>query len=186
MTMISPKNPLGSKASLYLTKEPKNGSIHLIPDEETLEFYPTGYTKVGNDGKARQDVLKEIWNLSVSRRTENMLYPLGNNGYNIRLVHQYDNPKDSDALYVVIESPNINSQLSHLDGIDIGWCPMRISKEVHKNLGMIRGGRILKIRAEFHKKYYTAKVIFGYGKSGIISTDLGENSRFIDIMDEIG
>lgn len=183
--MISHKDsPLGAKTRLYLKKESKNGSILLIPEEQTLEFYPVKYTKTGDIPISHQHVLQQIWDIAVSKQTENCIYPLDDVRYNIRLV-KFNSTKDPYKMRVVVKSPVPGSILSHLDGLDIGYCPMRISKEVHENLSMFNSGRILKIRAEFHKKYFTAKVIFGYGKSRLINTDLNESNRFFDMAEEI-
>jgi len=182
-----PTNPLDSKASLYLKKLNKNGAIHLKPLEQTLEFYPAGYTKSGRRGHSRQNVLQQMWELAVSLGTEDSLYPFDRISHNIRLVHTRSNPKDPHAMYVVLESPTPGSSLGHLDGRDIGWVPQRISEQIHKNEDMIMGGRILKIRSKFHEKYYTAKIILGYGKnSNIVGSDMGQSTRFADMMEEIG
>jgi hypothetical protein len=73
-----------------------------------------------------------------------------------------------------------------MDKNDIGWCPKRISQQVFRNIDIVKGGRILRIRANYHEKYYTAKVIFGYGDgTTLVGSGLGESTRFIDIAEEM-
>lgn len=186
MTRIPTNNPLGGKAHLYLEKQPSKGSIHLKPREETLEFYPAGYTKVSPlNGKNRQSTLQSLYEIAVHHKAENILYPFDEFPYTLQLAHQRNNPKDPHAMYVVLRSPVPGSMIGHLDGCDLGYVPMRISEEVHKHMDLFNGGRILKIRANFHKKYYTCKVIFGYGQAFISSGDFGQTTRFIDLADEL-
>lgn len=179
------ENPLGSKACIYLEKKAKNGAIHLKPEKYTLEFYPTGCTKYSPSLNGAQVALKALWNLAVVLRTEDQLYPFKKIDHNICLVHQRDNPEDKHAMFIVLVASTVGNLMYKLDGLNIGWCPKCISKQIYENLSIIKGGRILKVCSVFHKRYYTAKVVFGYGESELIGIDLGESTRFIDIMDEI-
>lgn len=181
--------PLGGIGKLYLEKKNSQGAIHLKPEEKTLELYPAGYTKNSSrDGNNRQAALKSLYEIAVNMGTQDMLYPFEEVPHNIKLVHQRNNPKDPYAMYVVIDAPVPGSMLGHLDGRDLGYVPLKVSEHVHKHGligGLITGGRILKIRANFHSKYYTCKVIFGYGDSPIGCSDFGQTTRFVDLVDEL-
>lgn len=184
--MTAKKSPLDSLAPLYLVKQSSTAGIQLDVNEHTLEFYPRGYTKFSDrDCAPRQHTLKKLWELAVSLRKEAELYPFGAVQHNIRLVPDVANPKDRHALHVVLEAPYKGSRLQHLDGFDLGYVPLRISKPIKRNIDMINGGRILKVRANWHKKFYTVKVMIGYNEKFKTLTDIGDTIRFTDMMDEM-
>lgn len=170
---------------MYLVKSSKHAGIYLNPDECTLELYPKGYTQLSyKDARPRQVTLKKLWEQAVMMGTENQLYPFGTISHTISLVPDPNNSYDKNALQVILHWNPIET-FPNLNGKDLGFIPSRISEVVNKNLEMISGGRILKVRANWHKKYYTAKVILGY--NGVLEEFSGQGSsvRFLDIMDEI-
>lgn len=181
------KSPLAELGVSYLIKDSAHAGILLDPDNYTLEFYPKGYTQVSDrDNRNRQLTLKAVWELAVTMGKEEMLYPFESVQHNIKLIHDRHNTVDKHAVRVILECPFNGSRLQHLDGMDLGFVPQRISKQLCARLSMINGGRILKIRANWHKRYYTAKVILGYEGKFSTFTDFGDTVRFTDIMDEIG
>ena len=184
---ILTKNPLGSYGKIYTVKKNSNASIYLNTDAKTLEFYPVGYTKHSDkDYLPRQNTLKYLFEQAVSINTEQQSYPLDSIPYNLKLVHIHDNASDQYALRVVIDCPHVDSKLHHLDSKDIGWSPKRISRNLTLGNNMITGGRILKIKNNWHNKYYTCKVIFSYGINSPFRNNNSECIvRFINIMDEM-
>jgi hypothetical protein len=177
---LEAETPLGSLARLYLKKTSSNAGILLDPETYTLEFYPAGYTQISKRDKvSRQIIYQKLWEKAVSDRQEDETYPLSQTKHVLKLVYDPYNSKDTNAVQILIGLPNS----CDLD-IDLGFIPKRISKVVRKNIDMFSGGRILKVRANWHKKYYTAKVILGYNDV-FATTEDSYTERFIDMMDEI-
>jgi hypothetical protein len=177
-------SPLGIHSSAYRVKTSEKGSILDNPDLGLLEFYPAGYTKPDKDGQSRQEVYQAMYEDAVTRSKEEQLYPLGKDSHDIILVPDFENPYDKNAMAVRLVVFNDSDPLYKYNGADIGFVPMKISAVLAPNRGMIKQGRILKVRNAVHAKYYSAKVVLSYGNQKFSSLDLTSNIRFTAIMEE--
>lgn len=177
-------SPLGELSVSYLKKDSKHAGILLKPDEFTLEFYPKGYTQFSQrQGVKRQENLEKLWQLAVSIKREDTLFPFEGIPHTVELVPEPNNPKDPHALVVQLKAPFTGNKLEFADEFDLGYVPARICKNLKWK--MFTGGRILKLRTNWHKKYYTAKVVLGYNNVFQGMSDYGDTSRFIDIAGEM-
>lgn len=177
-------NPLGEYGHLYLEKKNSQGAVHLIPDKQTLEFYPTGYTKYSAYNAApRQQCLEKLYKLAVTMDTEEGLFPFQGSAHNVVLKPVNDIDEDKYAIRVILTGLG---RMEAFQDVDLGWVPKRISRALRPGIRLIRNGRILKIRKDWHDKYYTCKVIFSYGDTDtLLVHDQDMPSRFTDIMEEI-
>lgn len=188
-SILTPKrtmNPsvLGSLSEFYRTKSQQRGSILDLPDRGQLELYPAGYTKPSErDNCSRQDIYKELWQAAVVLNTENESYPLGKKGHNIILIPDPSNEHDPNAIHVILQTAE-GTPLSHLNGKDLGYVPKKINIQILQNMNMINGGRILKVRSKFHEKYWTAKIVLGYGDMTFSAVSKTTLNRFAAILDE--
>ncbi len=184
MNQLTKNSVLGNQSSLYLTKSNERGSILDMPSKGLLELWPAGYTHPSNrDNQSRQSVYADLWERAVVDCTENDLYPFGKEGHNIVLEPDPNNEHDGNAIHVVFKAAP-GSPLAHLDGRDLGFIPKKINTMILKNMDMINGGRILKVKSNFHKKYYTAKVILGYNDTTFSPLSKSTINRFRAILDE--
>lgn len=178
------KSPLGSQSQFYEVKTKQNGGIQDTPTKGTLEVYPAGYTKFSEkDDEHRQDLYQKLWEESVTSHSEEKLFPFGKKDHWIELVPNPENKFDPNAIHVVFRATP-ESPLAQLNGRDMGFIPMKISKMLKKNIKLINGGKILKVRSNFHKKYYTAKIVLGYGDTTFSSLDKTTMARFTAILNE--
>lgn len=178
---MDPKNsPLGNKSLAYLTAKPESASILLKSREQTLEFYPAGYTKPSSFMRVSRQVNYMLaYELAVSNNREDKLYPISSSDYELEIRH-VENSHDKYACLIVYK-PN---ESSHLASWDLGYVPKRISKEICQNLNLINKGYILKVKANFNKRLYGCKVIFGYGNTFKAEDNSDLYSRFVDILED--
>lgn len=182
--MTTSRKLLSSLSPFYTLPNPKNAGILLKPIFKTLEFYPRGYTEMSiKDGINRQDTLKYLWDLSVFNSTEEEDFPFSQLDHNIVL--ECINFLIPNCIRITIQSSNPQSRFFPLHNRELGWVPQRISRVLSQNLDMITGGRILKIKANWHKKYYTSKIILGYDGKFQACGGRKDGARFSNIMDEI-
>lgn len=176
---------LGDVSKYYQTKTQEGGGILDEPHSGKIEMYPAGYTKPSNrDNRPRQSVYQALWETAVSQSKESELYPFGIEGHNVEIIHDPNNPHDKNALHLILRVGE-NSKLPRtLDGADLGFIPKKINQQILKKVDEIHGGRILKVKANFHGKYWGAKVVLGYGNTTFNALAPTELGRFRGIMDE--
>jgi len=178
---------LGHASQLYRSKRNETGSILDSPEKGLLELYPAGYTKPSNrDGQSRQELYKALYEIAVSKGAEGNLYPFEKDTHNITLLPDPSNPFDEHAVHLILEVSNVNSPLYHLNGRDLGFIPKKINQNILRGIDIFNGGRILKVKCNYHKKFYGAKVILAYAdthfdaRPGMVMS----LSRFADILEE--
>ncbi len=180
-------SPLGSASQLYRTKKNETGSILDMPDKGLLELYPAGYTKPSNrEGISRQELYKQLYELAVALGTEDHLFPFKKSSHNIRLLHDPLNPYDINAIHLILEVTDDEDPLKKLKGRDLGFIPKRINQNILRGFKLINGARILKVKCNFHKKFYGAKIILAYGNTHF-NTRIGGSmslNRFRDILED--
>lgn len=181
---------LGDKSALYRTKTQEGGGILDNPEEGTLEFYCAGYTKSDPKGFNRQDWHKKLYAAAVKRGTENKLYPLSVEEYQITIVHDPTNTFDPNRAALRILFRPISEKLKKVftgapEVVELGFVPARINMNVLKNMDMVNSVQILKTRVGFHEKYCTTKVVLAYGHNRSGSKKLPSASRFMGILDEV-
>lgn len=182
MTLTN-QSPLGSASQFYQVKKQSQGSILDIPNKGLLELYPAGYTKMSyRDNISRQDTYKRVYELAVQNTVEDQLFPFGKDDHNIELVPDPESPYDTNAIHVILRTSG--GPLAELNGKDLGFIPRKINQNILQHIELIHGGRIYKVRANFHKKYYTAKVVFGYGANTFGKLSLSSMARFASILEE--
>lgn len=161
---MTTKSPLGDASSIYQTKKQETGSIFDRPSLGLLELYPAGYTKPSErDGHNRQETHNTLWSLAVHGKVEDNFYPFEKNNHSVILIPDVGNKFDPHAINLILQVTDINSPLYCLDGKDLGFIPMRISKYISRNKNMIHKGMILKVKSNFHKKFCGTKIMFTYG-----------------------
>jgi hypothetical protein len=180
---------LGSQSQLYREKRAETGSILDIPEKGLLELWPAGYTHTSNKGDYhRQDVYKMLWEAAVSHSVEDHLYPFGKDNHKVIVEHDPTNNFDENALQVYLVTTDCTPFVIPKPGmpnkLDMGFIPKKINKIVLKNIDMLNSGRILKVRANFHKKYWTAKVVFGYNETTFSPLSVVTMNRFSAILEE--
>ena len=181
----SSPSPLGAQSSAYRVKTSEKGSILDNPELGLLEFYPAGYTKPDKMGGSKQDIYKALYETAVSRNKEAQLYPLGKDTHNVLLIPEFDNPHDPNAMIVRLTGFDDDKELAQWSSRDLGYIPMKISKVLAPNRGMITQGRILKVRNAVHGKYYSAKIVLSYSNEDIFSPmDITSSRRFSFILEE--
>lgn len=172
-------SPLGDKSMLYLEKTKSRGSIQDHPDEGYIEFYPSGYSHSSRrDNENRQVVQQAIYQAAVSYHTEAQEFPFEKIDHSVYLLPDVENPVDPNAMWVILDAPN----LRNCHNRDIGFVPAEIAQALKENINRITAGRIYKVRADWHKKFYTCKVVLYYGKIPV--TDDPSLGRFADIIME--
>jgi len=180
-------SPLGSASQLYRTKKNETGSILDQPERGLLELYPAGYTKPSNrDNCSRQDLYKQLYELAVSLGTEEHLYPFEKDSHNITRLHDPRNIHDMNAIHLILDIASIQSPLLFLSGRDMGFIPRRINANIIIRMKLINGIRILKVKCNFHKKFYGAKVVIAYGNTSFNPRIGGSMSldRFTNILED--
>lgn len=180
-------SPLGHASQLYRTKRNETGSILDVPEKGLLELYPAGYTKPSNrDSLNRQDVYKQVYESAVMKGVESNLYPFEKDSHNIILLPDPNNPYDTNAIHLILEVKDTSSPLYDLNGRDLGFIPKKINQNILQGMEIINGGRILKVKCNFHKKFYGAKIVFAYGETNWCSRPGGTMSlsRFSDILED--
>jgi len=188
MTTIKRTSPLGSASNIYLVKSNEHGAILDQPAKGLIELYPAGYTKPDRDGESRQKSYGIIYNTAVSLETEENLYPFKKETHKLVLLPDPLNPFDARAIHIILRANN-KSPLHRLDGADLGFIPKKINTYILNALTnpdkvQLLSGRILKVKANFHKKYYSAKVIFPYGGNSFDRASTISLSRFSHILEE--
>lgn len=177
-------SPLGDLSKLYLTKSSSGGGILDVPSRGIIELYPAGYTKPSNrDGCTRQHVHKALWEFAVSKNMEETAFPFGQGSHHITLLHDPDNQFDKNAIHLILNTP-VDSILRPLHGKDLGFIPMRINAQLLKNIETIGSGRILKVKSNFHHKYYAAKIVLAYGNTSFDPPSTRSLSRFSAILED--
>jgi len=175
---------LGDASQLYQVKSNAQGAILDQPERGLLELYPAGYTKPSNrDNVSRQEVFKSIYELAVSKGIEENSYPFEQNTHNITLLPDPANPFDKNAIHLILNAPK-GSPLNFLNGKDLGFIPKKINTNILRNIELINGGRILRVKCNFHKKYYGAKIIFAYGPNTFEPASTLSLSRFSAILED--
>lgn len=183
LTRLANESPLGDASQFYQVKKQSQGAILDIPDKGILELYPAGYTKPSNrDGISRQETYQLIWEAAVQLQSEEELFPFGKDNHNVRLLHDPENPYDKNALHLILEAKD--GPLVALNGRDLGFIPKKINQNVLRGINLIHGGRIFKVRSKFHTKYYSLKVVLGYGANTFSKLSVTSLSRFAAILEE--
>lgn len=182
---ITTKSPLGDRSQLFSDEASRKKGILDIPNEGLLQIYPRGYTKPSprDDGHNRQIVHEFLFHHAVVLKTENDIYPFENHAHTLELIRDLKNPKDRFAINIIMHAPH--GLLKDIDGADLGFVPKEISAVICKNIDMITGGKIYKVRSNWHKKYYSAKVVLFYGQTIPECTDLNNLQRFSDLLTEV-
>lgn len=179
------ESPLKDASVLYQTKKSERGSILDVPAKGTLELYPAGYVHFSErDQTRRQDLHQAIWERAISvGSNDGDLYPFNRKTHRIELVPDPSNAYDEHAVHVILRTRS-DGVLDGLDGRDLGFIPKKISKYIAQNILMFNGGQILKVRANFHKKYYTTKIILGYGNTTFTNMSRTSINRFKSILEQ--
>lgn len=176
-------SPLSSLSVYFREKSAKTGGIMDNVDEQCIELYPAGYSKPSRqDGCSRQKVHEMLFKAAKELGTHEQLYPFDAFAHNIVLVPEPSNQYDPHAVKVILNSQS--SLLAQAHGMDLGYVPKKISRMVATHIRMFGEGRIYKVREKFHDKYYSAKVILGYGDHKFISHVEKSLERFVDLLED--
>jgi hypothetical protein len=170
--------------SIYFReKTRKTGAILDNVDDQLIELYPAGYTKPSKqDGANRQKVHELLFKAAQELGTDGQLFPFDACYHNVILVPEPENQYDPHAVRVVLQSHGGRLSIAH--GKDLGYVPKKISRQIAQNIGLFTEGRVLKVRENFHDKYYTTKVMLGYGNHQFISRTERSLERFIGLLEE--
>ena len=178
-------SPLGSLSVYFKESSAQTGGIKDCPTQQCIELYPAGYTKPSKiTGESRQEVHKLIWTAAQQLGKEELLFPFEGLEHNIKLVREPENAYDKFAVRVMFTSSDPKLALIH--NRDLGYIPRKISKQIFTNLASISGGRILKVRENFHDKYYTTKIVLSYHPDGFernVRADI-DLDRFDDLLED--
>ena len=180
-------SPLGNDSQLYRDKKSETAGIIDAPEVGTIEMYSAGYTKHNRTGQSRQEAHLILWSAARQLgKSPTTLWPFNSSQYKIELVPDITNEFDPNAVSIIFSGELKMPEGSTIfkGNLDLGYVPMRISKHIKANLDKINTGKVLKVRSEYHGKYYTTKVIFGYNNttfdSNITPVDL---IRFRDLVE---
>lgn len=178
---------LGDLHRLYNGTRSKGKSAGILdrPEDGLLEFYAAGYTKRSpRDNLNRQVLHQALYEAAVTLGTEEDMFPFDEHDHEVVLIPEPDNNFDQYALQVVLRANT--GPLSNMPGADLGYVPQKISRVLKNNLDMITGGRIYKVRTQWHKKHYTTKIVLAYGDSHFSKTTVDESlNRFADLLVEV-
>jgi hypothetical protein len=170
---ILPKN--------YWEKKSSQGRILDQPELGLLEFYPAGFTQSNESGESRQKGHRILYGAAVSTSKECWLFPFEDDAHKVLLIPEPSNPHDPHAIKVICEgSGGVLAGLS----LDLGYVPARINKFLHAAEDLINGGRVLKVQAGVHQKYWRAKVILAYNHASFESLLEEEMERFARLVED--
>lgn len=176
-------SPLGGMSIYFREKTRQTGAILDNVEDSLLELYPAGYTKPSKQDKvSRQKVHELLFKEAQKLSTEGQLFPFDACYHNVILVPEPDNGFDTNAIRIVLQAHG--GQLAIAHGKDLGYVPKKISRQVAQNIALFTEGRILKVREKFHDKYYTTKVILGYGNHKFVSHAEQSLERFIGLLED--
>jgi hypothetical protein len=159
MDRIIETSPLGSLSHDYLTKN-RHG-ILLRPKDYILELYLRGEKDISPiDKEYRRKLIRYLWEITVTMNKEEQLYPLNTIPHNLKLICDSKNLN----VYVTLNMLPTN-KIKIPNEVDLGYIPSVISNVIKNNISTITGGKILKIKTDWHNKNYIIKVVLYYGKT---------------------
>lgn len=169
----------------------QKASAHIYDNthDNTLEFYPAGYTQkfirkvVGKDyceEVRRQEFFKRLYDHAEHIGKADAIFPFKGYEYKIELVPEPDNRYDIYAMKVVFSTPNEN--IKYWNDYSIGYVPAKINQKILINLEMISDIAIHSVSDCLNDRFYCARLAVGYDGKTFPKELHPDMKRFKDLI----